>query len=90
MQLYLMVIIYKSFGVGYKLLIQYLFDDISQLHDGHADESIFSGEAVVFDADVQLESVERFLVSDGAAKKKKNSNLHTKLCRTRFATTIYN
>jgi hypothetical protein len=46
----------------------HLVDDVLQLHYGHADEAVLTGEAVVLHADVQLEVVQLFLVSDGAKK----------------------
>ena len=44
-----------------------LVDDVLQLDDGHADQPVVPGEAVVSDADMQLVAVERLLVTDHAA-----------------------
>ena len=45
----------------------YLFSNITELHDGYADQAIIACEAVVFDADVQLERFEGLLVANSTA-----------------------
>jgi ATP-dependent DNA ligase len=51
----------------------HLLDDVTQLHDGHANQAIISGKAVILDADVQFECIQQLLISDDAAVRGKET-----------------
>jgi len=50
-------------------LCAYLVDDVTELHEGHANQAIIPGEAVVFDADVKLKTVKMLLIPNNTERE---------------------
>lgn len=46
----------------------YLFHNIAKLHDSHPDQSVFTSEAVVFDTNMKLVTIQVLLVPNNAVK----------------------